>query len=209
MTTPSVRTIGFARYQKRAEATIESLLDACLKWRTDFLDHQPGIVGHRLLRNLQGQFADVILAESRDSFETMAKLHPEALSSQAMFALLDPSSVVLRTNDVLGEPLQIPTDFACVEYGTFSAKPGETLTEPQVIAASAEVERDYLARFDDTRGHVLARVDEHSFAEIAFVSTLGAARAICGGYVDAPSCANLLGLFNPDSVDLDFWYVLA
>ncbi|MGH1341669.1 MAG: hypothetical protein ACRBN8_08975 [Nannocystales bacterium] len=209
MTAQSVRTIGFARYRKHPDANTEALVDACRTWRHDFLDQQPGILAHRLLGNLHGHFADVIMAESRESFESMAKAHPEAPSSKTMFALLDPSSIVLRTNDILGGELPVPTDFSCVEYGTFSPKADRALTDTEVIEASAEVERDYLSRHADGRGHVVARVDTQTYAEIAFVRTLGSARAICGGYVDDPACANLLGLFDPDSVDLDFWYVLA
>lgn len=103
----------------------------------------------------------------------------------------------------------MPTDFACVEYGTFSPKPEAPVDPSVLIAASMKVEQDYLPKFEDSRGHAIAKVDETVYSEIAFARTLGAARVICGGYLDDPACADLLGLFDPDTTDLDFWYVLA
>jgi len=209
MNNAKVRTIGFARYEKRSTASTEALLEACLRWRHEFLDQQPGILGHRMLGNLQGHYADVILAEDRESFEAMAAAHPKAPSSTALLELLDPSTIVLRTNDVLGGPLCVPTDFSCVEYGTFCAKPGEVSDVSSIIGASMKIEQDYLPRHPESRGHAVARVDDETFSEIAFVHTLAAARRICGGYLDDPACADLLVQFDPDSTDLDFWFVLA
>ncbi len=209
MNNTHVQTIGFARYQARTETAPETLLEACLRWRHEFLDRQHGIVGHRMLGNLRGHYADIIFAETREHFDAMAAAHPNAPSSTAMLQLLDPSTIVLRTNDVLGSPIPVPTDFSCVEYGTFSPKPGVTGNVSSIIDASTRIERDYLPRHPESRGHAIARVDENTFSELAFVHTLAGARRICGGYVDDPSCADLLGQFDPDSTDLDFWFVLA
>lgn len=193
----------------RADTRPEQLLDACLRWRHEFLHRQRGIVAHWLVGNLRGHFADMILAENREAFEAMATAHPKAPSSAAMLALLEPGSIVLRTNDVLGDPVRVPTDFACIEYGTFSPKPDDRLDPQTVLSASTKIEREYLPRYEDARGHVLARVDAETYAEIAFARTLASARSICGGYLDDPACADLLGLFDSETTELDFWYVLA
>lgn len=207
-TNDTVRTIGFARYRLVEGAQPEALLDAVQTWRRGFLDQHPGILGHRLLGNLRGDYADVMLAASREAFDAMAAAHPESPSSRELMQLLDPSSIILRSHDVLGEPMALPDDFGCVEYGSFAPKPGG-FTDDALVQASTKVERGYLSHFDDVRAHAIGKVDDTTYAEISFVRTLGAARPICQSYVDTPACADLLGLFDPDSVDLDFWFVLA
>lgn len=91
MTTPNVQTIGFARYSKHPSASAEDLITTCLRWRHEFLDQQPGILAHRLLGNLKGRFADIVMADSRQSFDAMAAAHPQAESSRALLERLDPT----------------------------------------------------------------------------------------------------------------------
>lgn len=209
MTDNNVQTFGFAQYRKRSNASAEQLLEACLVWQSSFLSQQEGILGHWLLGNLQGEFADLILAKDSTSFQAMAAAHPEHASSRALLEFIDPESIQLRTNQVLGRGFSVPTNFACVEYGTFSPKPGAKIDHHALIEASNRVEDEYLSQHPDSKAHAVAAVGEDVYSELALVSTVASARRICFGYLDSSSCTDLLQLFDPDTTNLDFWYVLA
>ncbi len=209
MSDNNVQTFGFAQYRKRSNTSVERLLEACLVWRSSFLSEQEGILGHWLLGNLQGGLADLILAKDSASFEAMAAAHPQHSSSQALLEFIEPESIQLSTNQVLGRALSVPTNFACVEYGTFSPKSGAKIAHAALIEASNKVEDEYLSHHPDSKAHAVAAVSGDVYSELAFVSTVASARRICFGYLDSPSCAGLLQLFDPDTTKLDFWYVLA
>ncbi len=201
--------MGFARYQKRDGVKTEDLIDACLNWRRNFLDRQEGIAMHCFLGNLKGEFADAIMAVEAAAFAEMSRRHPEDESSQTFMSLLNAESIRLAGNVILKKGVEVPRDFSCIEFGTFRKKAGAGFSEAAMIDVSGKIESDYLAKFPETREHFLGRVDEDTYSEIAFVETLGAAREICNGYMGDPVCGELLAMFDPDSVDLDFWFVLA
>lgn len=204
-----VSVMGFARYAKRDGVATEQLIEACLAWRHQFLDHQDGIAMHCFLGNLNGQFADAMLAVDYAAFERTSKRHPEAESSQAFMELLEPDSLRLAASEILKSDFEVPKDFSCVEFGTFRPRTDNGFSEAAMLRASRRIETDYLSRFSEPRAHFLGRTDENTYSEIAFVETLGAARRICNGYNGDDSCRALLAMFDPASVDLDFWHVLA
>ncbi|HIP78586.1 MAG TPA: hypothetical protein EYH07_09025 [Kiloniellaceae bacterium] len=205
----TLSVLGFARYEKRAEVDSSDLIAAVLAWRRGFLDHQPGIAAHCFLGNLQGHFADLILAVDQASYDAMVQAHPQAAASQAMAALLKPQSIRLTPCRILKDFTTLPADFSCIEFGSFRAPAGADFDERRLLEVSAEIEADYLARHPESRAHFLARIDPATYAEVSFVQSLGAAREICFGYRDDRTCRRLLEMFDPESVDLDFWFVLA
>lgn len=205
----SLSVLGFARYEKREDVDSSDLIATVLAWRRGFLDQQAGIAAHCFLGNLRGHFADLILAVDQASYDAMTQAHPQATASQAMAALLKPESIRLTPCRILKDVTTLPADFSCVEFGTFRSPAGADFDERRLLAVSAEIEADYLSRRPESRAHFLARIDPASYAEIAFVQSLGAAREICFGYRDDSTCRRLLEMFDPESVDMDFWFVLA
>ncbi|MDB6181620.1 hypothetical protein [Paracoccus fistulariae] len=204
-----VTVMGFARYSAKPDVDPADLIAATRLWQRDFLAHQPGIAMHCFLGNLKGEFADAILATDEASFIAMAQEHPNAPSTRPVMDLLDRDSIRLTKNNLLGGPVPLPVEFSCVEFGTFTPKDLKSFSEEALLDASSNVESAYLANFDEAKSHFVARVDESIYSEIAFVETSGAAREICGGYMDNKDCTPMLEMFDPKSVDLDFWHVLA
>ncbi|MEH6631362.1 MAG: hypothetical protein V7776_11065 [Halopseudomonas aestusnigri] len=199
--------MGFARYEKREGVDTEDLIEAALNWRHDFLEKQEGIAMHCFLANTKGQFADAIMAVDEKAFMAMSENHPKASSSQAFMQLLKPESIRLTPNKILKSEVLVPKDFSCIEFGTFS--PNNNFSEPLMLNISSKIEEKYLSNFSEPRAHFMGRVDEKTYSEIAFVENLGMARQICNGYIQDDTCMELLSIFDPKSVELDFWYKLA
>ena len=78
-----------------------------------------------------------------------------------------------------------------------------------LLAVSKSVEENYLHDSGNTVEHFIGQVDEGTYSEMVFGETLDQTRRTCFGHMGNPVCEELLGLFDPGSVDLDFWYVLA
>lgn len=204
--TPTV--MGFTRYEKKKNEKSEDLIQASMEWQRNFLKKQSGVVMHRLLGNLRGQFADAILAVDKASFVKMTEQYKEDASSKALMELIEPGSIKPMLNLILKE-VQVPTDFSCIEFGTLQPKKDSGFSEAAMLAASKRLEDEYLASYSQARAHCLGKIDENTYSEIAFVKTLGAAREICNGYLSNDICGKLLAMFDPASFDLDFWFVLA
>ncbi len=202
-----LKMMGFARYEKRDGVETEDLIDAALNWRHDFLEKQEGIAMHCFLANTKGQFADAIMAVDETAFMAMSENHPKAPSSQAFMQLLQPESIRLTANKILKSDVDVPENFSCIEFGTFS--PNTSFSESLMLDISSKIEEKYLFSFSEPRAHFMGKVNETTYSEIAFVENLGMARRICNGYIQDDTCLELLGIFDPESVELDFWYKLA
>ncbi|WP_020591304.1 hypothetical protein [Kiloniella laminariae] len=209
LATKAFSAMGFARYEKRPEVAGDDLIEACLTWRREFLYQQPGIIRHWFLGNLKGQFADAVLAESPDALRQMGEKYPEYESSHAFMALLRPDTVRMSPNRLLSPAQQVPENFACIEFGSFKARAGESLTAEKLQEVSTRIEQRYLVNQPEMRAHFMGQVNSSVWSEISFVENLAAARRICNGYLSDPTCQELLSLFDPESVDLDFWFLLA
>lgn len=201
--------MGFARYEKNEDVKTEELIEACLNWRREFLATQSGIALHCFLGNLKGQFADAIMAVDGAALEQMSKNHPEAQSSQAFMSLLKQETITLTSNTLLKDNVIAPSSFSCIEFGTFKTKPNTDFSESEMLKVSGAIEAEYLAKFSEPREHIMGRVSDDTYSEIAFVETLGSAREICNGYLADATCQKLLDMFDLETTDLDFWYVLA
>lgn len=204
-----VSVMGFARYSTKPGVDPADLIAATRMWQTEFLAHQSGIALHCFLGNLKGEFADAILATDEASFIAMAQEHPKAPSTGPVIDMLDRESIRLVKNNLLGAPVPLPVDFSCIEFGTFSPMDPSSFTQEGLLTASRKIENAYLSNFDEAKSHFVARVDEQTYSEIAFVESSGAAREICAGYIGNKDCTPMLEMFDPKSVDLDFWHVLA
>ena len=205
--TPTV--MGFTRYTRRDDTKPEDLIQASREWQRNFLKKQPGIVMHRLLGNLRGQFADAIFAVDQASFSNMKEQYKGEPSSRALMALIDPESIKPMLNLILKEEVQVPANFSCIEFGTLQPRQGGNFSEAAMLMASKRLEDEYLANHPQAISHFMGRIDENTYSEIALVQTLGAAREICNGYLSNAVCGEFLEMFDPTSFDLDFWFVLA
>ncbi len=204
-----LKMMGLARYEKRDGVETEAMIEAALNWRHDFLDKQEGIAMHCFLSSTKGQFADAILATDQAAFMAMSENHPKFESSQAFMELLKPESIRLTPNMLLKDNIQVPDDFSCIEYGTFSKDDSKEFTEAGMLDITSRIEEKYLSKFSEPRAHIMGKVDDDTYSEIAFVENLGMARRICNGYIVDGTCLELLSIFDPESVDLDFWFKLA
>ncbi len=204
-----VAVMGFARYSLEDGVDPAEFVVAARAWQKSFLGEQPGIAMHCLLGNLRGEFADVILATDQASFIAMSQTHSAHPSSAPLMKMLDKESIRLTLNTLLGGSKSLPEGFSCVEFGTFQPKDSASFSEANMMAASDKIEQKYLPRFQEAKAHFMGKIDDNTYSEIAFVETSGAAREICNGYVGDPNCLPLLEQFEPTSVDLDFWHLLA
>ncbi len=207
--TSSSSAIGFARYNGGEGVDPNKIIEACLTWREEFLMKQDGIFGHYFFGNMQGQFADMTFAKDQKNLDQMSEGFMAAPSSKAFLEKLAPETVSLIRCDILKDKFIPPEHFACLEFGTFSTVTNHPFSEKQMLCASDKIENEYLSRFEGARGHFMGKVSDKTYAEISFVDTLANARQICGGYLSDPACLPLLSMFDPASVNLDFWYLLA
>ena len=179
----TLKMMGFARYEKREGVETEELIEAVLNWRSDFLEKQEGIAMHCFLGNNKGQFADAIMAVDQSAFMAMSENHPKDKSSHAFMELLKPDSICLTPNMILKEEVTVPTDFSCIEFGTFKPKNIQDFSERNMLEISSRIEEKYLSGFSEPRAHFMGRVDDTTYSEIAFVENLGMARRIFLGRV--------------------------
>jgi len=204
MTLPAL-VLGFATYEKRTDAPTELLIEACMKWREEFLLKQDGVMAHWFFTNTKGQFADAMIVASPQAMEDMmatCETHP---ATHEFIGLLKPESIKLNSSNLLTYLSDIPKSFTCLEYASFeSIKPKDDMIE-----ASLEVSDGYLAPLDDVESNVLTQKTDNNYAEVTFYRTLGAAQRICQGYINHPACENLLSQCDPDKVQIDFWTLLA
>jgi hypothetical protein len=204
-----MKVMGFARYEAKPGVGASDLIVAAREWQKAFLNDQPGIAFHCFLGNATGGYADAILARDEASFAAMSEAHMQAASSRAFMELLEPGSIRLCLNRLMLDLDAVPEGFSAIEFGTFRPGKDGSFSEEALMAASRWIEQEYLAALPEARAHLMARAGDDTYSEICFVETEGAAREICAGYVSNAACAPLLNLFDPDSVDLDFWHVLA
>ena len=207
--TTSSTALGFARYRGQEGIDRNDMIEACLSWREDFLLKQDGILGHFFFGNMQGKFADMTFARDQKSLDRMSEAFVGDASSSAFLGTLDLDTVSLARCEILKDDFMPPEHFSCVEFGTFSSVPDHPFSEKQMLCASDKIETEYLNRFGASRGHFMGKMSDKTYAEISFTDTLANARRICGGYLKEPACVPLLSMFDPASVDLDFWYLLA
>ncbi|QPC88562.1 hypothetical protein GA830_06090 [Mesorhizobium sp. NBSH29] len=204
-----MRVLGFARYEKRHDAAPVDVVAAALRWQEEFLAQQDGIAFHAFFGNLRGGFADLILARDDAAFAEMTSRYAEAESARKFVDLLDRESIRLCKSTILKDPLSLPDGFSCVEFGTFRIPAGRATTAQTVKDASDHIEATYLRGSDNTREHFVGLINDETYCEVVFGRSLAETRRTCLGYLDNPDCQKLLTLFDPESVDLDFWYLLA
>ncbi|MDW3204963.1 MAG: hypothetical protein R8L07_05415 [Alphaproteobacteria bacterium] len=208
-TTLQAHAFEFVRYNRLPETTPEDLAAAVLEWQEGFLAHQDGVVQHAFLGNLRGEFGDILLMRDSDALARLEEPYQASDYSKRILSLIDTNSIRFSFGAILKDGISAVRDFTCVEFGSFALPADSAATADTVRAASDRIEATYLAESENTREHFTGQMDDRTYCEIVFGRTLAATRRTCLGYVGNADCQPLLDLFDPETVDLDFWTVLA
>ncbi|WP_293929353.1 hypothetical protein [Sphingobacterium sp. UBA6320] len=123
------------------------------------------------------------------------------------FNLIEPKSVQVEYHEIQKESFQVPDVFSCVERGIFSIRVDYHVYD--LLQISQNIEEQYLNMFDNTQAHFIGKINANTFSEITLGKTLGATKNTCMGYLDDTSCQELLAIADQDSMELDFWYLIA
>ncbi|OUR76678.1 hypothetical protein A9Q83_14010 [Alphaproteobacteria bacterium 46_93_T64] len=202
----SYSVMGFATFNKRPGVETSAIIDASLNWSREFLGPLEGIGFHCLFQNMNGGFADIILATD---FEALGQMNEDFSSSETsakMMQLLDPDSIKLNAMAISQEGFTPPEDFSCLEVGFMKS---ETSSKEQILKHSQMLEENYLRKFDNTKGHFIGEIEPGSYTDVTFGRTLGDTRKICMDFDNDQTAKEFLSLFDPSSFKLDFWSLLA
>lgn len=200
------KAMEFTSFKKKETVTDDELMNAVLKFET-VLSTQKGIVFHCLVRNFKNEYANVLFVEKIEHLHLLSKEMGVITEAKAFFELIEMQSVKMVFHEILKENFMVPQGFSCVEHGTFTLKHDsrfEALTE-----SSDKLETNYLNSFDNGLEHFVGKVKDKVASEITFGKTYARTKQICYGYYDTPFGMALLNLADLETVDLDFWYLIA
>ena len=202
----SAKAFEFTRFKKKETATDDELMNAVLKFETA-LRKQKGIIFHCLVRNFNNEYANTLFVENIEHLHLLGKEMRSIPEAKDFFDLIEMDTVKMTFHEILKDDFKVPASFSCIEHGTFTLK--EDCTIDMMLKVSSELETDYLNSFDNSVGHFIGSVKDKLVSEVAFGKTYAKTKQVCYGYYDNPFGQGLLELADLESVDLDFWYVVA
>lgn len=202
----SAKVMEFTRFRKKKDVSDDELLLAVLKFETT-LSLQQGLVFHCLVRNYDNEYANVLFSESIQCLKDLENHIGDLPEVKNFFNLIEPKSVQVEYHEIQKESFQVPDVFSCVERGIFSIRVDYHVYD--LLQISQNIEEQYLNMFDNTQAHFIGKINANTFSEIALGKTLGATKKTCMGYLDDPYCQKLLAIADQDSMELDFWYLIA
>ncbi len=205
----NIKAMIFAKFVKKDGVSIDEIMTASLKFQKNFIANQEGVSFHCLLSNLKGELADVVFAEDQNTLTSLMSNFEADPHAKSMMELIDGSSVKHYQSIILKEGFAMPEYFSCLEFGTFCIKDKETFNEEKMLNTSNEIEETYLNNHAASLGHFMGRIDDLTYSEVAFGTSIGHTKSICYGYLENSTCQKLLNMYDPKSMDLDFWYPLA
>lgn len=197
----------FTSFKKKDHVSDDELLQAVLQFEEHFLTLQEGVIFHCLVRNYKNEYANVLFADHMDTMNAMFKSVHENDAANRFFDLIEEGSVTMNFNQIQKEDFKIPKDFSCVEYGTFSLRSPKPLEE--LITISDNIENHYLNTTENTQAHFIGTISDTLFSEVTFGKTLAKTKEVCYGYTENIHCKPLLDAADPESMQLDFWYLIA
>lgn len=202
----SSKVMEFTRFRKKKDVSDDELLLAVLKFETT-LSLQQGLVFHCLVRNYDNEYANVLFSESIQCLKDLENHIGDLPEVKNFFNLIEPKSVQVEYHEIQKESFQVPDVFSCVERGIFSIRVDHHVYD--LLQISQNIEEQYLNMFDNTQAHFIGKINANTFSEITLGKTLDATKNTCMGYLDDPSCQELLAIADQDSMELDFWYLIA
>ena len=205
----TAKAMEFTTFSKADGVKDEELINAVMQFEKEYITKQEGIIFHCLLRNLQGDYANLVFADDMASLQHISDGIMDSGVGKRFLQLVDYSTVKMHFHTIMKDEFVIPEHFSCFEHGTFVIKQDIGFTEDKMLTISAALEKEYLERFDNCLGHFMGKSDNGTYAEITFGKTFGKTREICYGYFDIDAGIELMNLYRPESTALDFWYLIA
>ena len=92
---PSFGGLEFAHFQLRPGVSEAALRQASLAVEQHLLQHQPGFVGHALLRGDDDSYVDLVLADSHERAVALCQLWPDDPHGAHFLSLIAPGSALL------------------------------------------------------------------------------------------------------------------
>ena len=199
----------FTKFEKAENVTNEDFITSVMKFEKEYLSIKKGIVFHCLVRNLKGEYANILFADSMNTLKEIERGFMDNEASNNFMGNINPKTVKIYHHEILKENFQVPENFACFEHGTFAPKEEIDFIENDLIAVSDQIEKQYLNTFENSLGHFVGKINNERYSEIVFGKTLGKTREICYGYFGIEPGMKMLNMFNSKTMNLDFWYLLA
>ncbi|WP_100075580.1 hypothetical protein [Chryseobacterium camelliae] len=200
------KAMEFTRFRKKESVTDDELLYAALKFEKAIASKN-GLIFHCLVRNYDNEYANVLFSETMLDLKELANHFGQHPDVQNFFELIEMPSVSIEYHTIQKEKFVIPSDFSCIEKGTFSLI--DINDEKKLLNISEDIEHNYLKQSDNTRAHFIGQVESNVFSEITFGRTLAQTKQICMGYFNNAFCMKLMNLAKKDTMNLDFWYIIA
>jgi len=199
----------FTTFTKTNDVTDEEMIDLVMKFEHDYLKKQSGLIFHCLVRNLKGEYANLLFADNMGSIKNIEQGFSSNDSAEKFMAAINLQTVKVRYHEILDKNFQVPTDFTCFEHGTFSPNSDMVFSESKLLSVSKQIEEDYLNTYENSLGHFIGKVDDKTYSEITFGKTLGKTREVCYGYLNIAAGEKMMAMLDPQTTDLDFWYLIA
>lgn len=200
------RAMEFTSFKKKENVTDDELINVVLKFE-DIISKQNGVIFHCLVRNFKNEYANVLFVEKIEHLHLLSKEIGAITEAKEFFELIEMQSVKMVFHKILKDNFKVPTGFSCIEHGTFTLKPDCTFED--LRESSGKLETNYLNSFDNGLEHFVGKVRDKVASEIAFGKTYARTKQICYGYYDTPFGMDLLNLADLETVELDFWYLIA
>jgi hypothetical protein len=199
----------FTTFAKADNVTDEELMSLVLKFESNYLQKQSGLIFHCLVRNLKGEYANLLFAENIESIKNIENGFSSNESAKDFIVAINPQTVKIRYHEILDNNFQIPKGFSCFEHGVFSPKKESEFSEKNLLSVAKKIEKSHLNNFENTLGHFIGKIDNETYSEITFGQTLGKTRETCYDYLNIEAGMEMMNMFNPETMDLDFWYLMA
>lgn len=199
----------FTKFTKADHISDEDLISLVMKFESDYLQKQSGLIFHCLVRNLAGEYANLLFADNIASIKNIENGFSSNDSAKDFIAAIKPQTVKVHYHEILDDNFQVPKGFACFEHGLFSPKKDIEFSEKHLLSVAKKIEKSHLNNFENTLGHFIGKIDDETYSEITFGQTLGKTREICYGYLNIEAGMEMMTMFDPDTTDLDFWYLIA
>jgi uncharacterized protein YifE (UPF0438 family) len=116
-------------------------------------------------------------------------------------------TVKMELHEILKDDFKVPEGFACIECGTFTLKEESSIAS--FMKVSGDIEKYYLNAFDNNLEHFVGKVKGKKVSEVAIGKTYAKTKQVCYGYFENQYGQALLNLANIETVELDFWYLIA
>lgn len=203
----SPQIMEFTSFKKQPHVSDDEMLQAVLNFESAFLAKQDGVLFHCLVRNYKNEYANVLFAENQEALDAlMGKVHDNKEVNH-FFSLIDNETVKMNFHQIQKKGFQIPNHFSSVECGTFKLNANESLEG--LLLVSDTIENKYLNSSRNTKAHFIGCLPNDVYSEITFGETLGKTKEVCMGYSENEHCKPLLDMADSESMQLDFWYVIA